>query len=145
MSKTRVLFLCVHNAARSQMAEALLNRFYGNEFEAESAGVEPTPLNPLSIQAMNEIGIDISNNKAKEVFDLYKQGKMYNYVISVCDDLNNEKCPIFPGVIARLNFPFPNPANFDGNEESKLIRVREIRDAIKNRLDEFVKELDKNL
>ena len=127
------------------MAEAILNHFYGNEFEAESAGVEPTPLNPLGIQAMKEIGIDISGNKAKEVFDLYTQGKMYRYVVSVCDDLLNEKCPIFPGVLERLNWPFPNPANLTGTEESKLIQVREIRDAIKKKIDEFVKGLDKGL
>src|SRR3989344_1724156 len=108
MSKTKVLFVCVHNSARSQMAEAFLNQLGGEKFEAESAGFEPARINPFVIKAMQEIGIDISNNKVKEVFDLYKQGKIYNYVIAVCDEANAEKCPIFPGSVPRLDWSFPN-------------------------------------
>ena len=88
MSKTKVLFVCVHNSVRSQMAEAFLNQFGGDKFEAESAGFEPAGINPFVVKVMQEIGIDISNNKVKDVFDLYKQGKIYNYVIAVYQGRN---------------------------------------------------------
>lgn len=97
MKKLRVLFLCVHNSARSQMAEAFLNHLAGDEFEAESAGMEPGVINPIVVEVMKEIGYDLSNNQTKSVADFFKQGRAYNYVISVCDLANAERCPTFPG------------------------------------------------
>src|ERR1700749_1677377 len=138
MIKTKVLFLCVHNSARSQMAEALLNHLGEGEFEAQSAGFELAPINPICVKAMQEIGLDISNNKPKEVFDLYKQGKMFNYIISVCHEAYGEKCPIFPGIVTRLNWSLPNPADLEGTEEEKLKKVREIRDNIKANIFDFM-------
>ncbi|HDQ26665.1 MAG TPA: arsenate reductase ArsC, partial [bacterium] len=85
MEKIRVLFVCIHNSARSQMAEAYLNALGGGRFEAESAGIEPGTLNPVVVEAMKADGIDISQNKTKAVFDFYKEGRLYNYVITVCD------------------------------------------------------------
>ena len=112
--------MCVHNTARSQMAEAFLNSIAGARFIAESAGLTPGTLNPLIVEAMKEIGFDISNNKVKSAFDFYKSGKLYNYVISVCDDANAERCPSFPGVIKRLNWPFEDPAKLTGTHEEQL-------------------------
>ena len=100
--KKKVLFICVHNSARSQMAAAWLNEICGDYFEAESAGLEPGKLNPLAVQAMNEVGIDISKNKTQAVFDVFKGGQFFAYVITVCDENSAEKCPIFPGVTNRL-------------------------------------------
>lgn len=97
MNQTKVLFICVHNGARSQMAEAFLNKYGSNKFIAESAGLEPGTLNPIVVDAMKEIGIDISANETKGVFEFFKQGRRYNYVITVCDESNAERCPIFPG------------------------------------------------
>ena len=138
MNKTKVLFVCVHNSARSQMAEIFLKRLGGDRFEVESAGLEPGTLNPLVIQVMKEIGIDISNNKTKSVFEFYKQGKLYNYVIAVCDEAQAERCPIFPGPAKKINWSFADPASFTGTPEDKLARTRTVRDAIENKIKEWV-------
>jgi arsenate reductase len=104
MSKKRVLFVCIHNSARSQMAAAYLRALGGDRFEAESAGLEPGKLNPLAVEAMRRAGIDISRAPTQSVFDLFKTGRRYEYVISVCDGASAERCPIFPGVTNRLNW-----------------------------------------
>jgi arsenate reductase len=109
MKKKKVLFICIHNSARSQMAEAFLNQLCDGEFEAQSAGLEPGTLNPIVVEAMREIGIDISQNKAKAVFDFVKSGEAFTYVITVCDEASAERCPIFPGVTTRLHWGFPIP------------------------------------
>src|SRR3974377_1305833 len=96
--KKKVLFVCIHNSARSQMAEAFLNQICRETFEAQSAGLEPGKLNPVVVEAMKEVGIDISANRTKEVFDMVKGGKTFSYVITVCDEASAERCPIFPGV-----------------------------------------------
>jgi arsenate reductase (thioredoxin) len=137
--KTRVLFICVHNSARSQMAEALLNQMCGDEFEAHSAGLDPGTINPLVVEAMNEIGIDISQNKTKAVFDMYRSGMTFKYVVSVCDQ-SCERGPIFPGVATRLHWSFPDPTKFEGTEEQRLDRVRELRDAMTDRIQEWYNE-----
>ncbi|MGH7953493.1 MAG: arsenate reductase ArsC [Limisphaerales bacterium] len=98
MNKKNVLFVCIHNSARSQMAEAFLNQICGDEFEAHSAGLEPGKLNPIVVEAMKEVGIDISGNQTKAVFDMFKSGKMFSYVITVCDETSAERCPIFPAI-----------------------------------------------
>ncbi len=145
MEKKKVLFVCVHNTARSQMAEAFLNAMAGDRFIAESAGLTPGTLNPLIVEVMKESGYDISNNKVKSCFDFYKAGKLYNYVISVCDDANAEQCPIFPGVVKRLDWPFEDPAKLTGTHEERLQDARKIRDQIKSRLDQWLKEEEKHM
>ena len=140
MEKIKVLFVCVHNTARSQMAEAFLKK-YGEEcFEAESAGLAPGKLNSLVVDAMKEVGIDISHNKTKSAFDLWKEGRLYSYVITVCDESSAEQCPLFPGTVKRLQWSFPDPAVFTGSYEEKLAKVREVRDQIKQRILEFISE-----
>ena len=139
-TKTRVLFLCIHNSARSQMAAAFLKQIAGDRFEVESAGLEPGKLNPLAVAAMKDAGIDISKNGTQSVFDLFKSGRRFQYVISVCDAASAERCPIFPGVTTRLNWSFPDPSTFTGTDVERLnrtIAVRdEIRDAVKTWADE---------
>src|ERR1043165_4640931 len=98
MTRKKVLFICIHNSARSQMAEAFLNQICGHEFEAYSAGLEPGTLNPIVVKVMQEIGIDISRNQTKAIFDIYKSVANFSYVITVCDETSAERCPIYPGV-----------------------------------------------
>jgi arsenate reductase len=133
--KSKVLFICIHNSARSQMAEAFLSRICGGRFEAHSAGLEPGRLNPFVVEAMREIGIDISGNRTKSVLDEFKSGRMFEYVITVCDPASAERCPIFPGVTKRLHWGFPDPSDVLGTSEQKLERAREIRDMIKERVE----------
>lgn len=140
MGKIKVLFVCVHNSARSQMAEAFMNQLASDKFKAESAGLEPGTLNPLVVEAMKEIGIDISNNKTKSVFDFFKQGRLFDFVIAVCDAANGERCPIFPGVTKRMNWSFEDPSSFSGTNEEILSRTRLVRDKIKSEIENFVKE-----
>ncbi len=137
MKKTRVLFMCVHNSARSQMAEAWLNHLHGDQFEAQSAGLEPGPLNPLAVKVMQEVGIDISGKHPQRVFDLVKASEVFPYAIAVCDQTNAERCPIFPGFTKHLKWSFPDPAAVIGSEEEKLEKVREIRDAIKAKIESW--------
>jgi arsenate reductase len=139
--KKRVLFVCIHNSARSQMAEAFLNQICGDEFEAHSAGLEPGKLNPIVIEAMQEVGIDISGNKTKAVFDYIKSGKMFAYVITVCDETSAERCPIFAGITKRLHWSFPDPSSFQGTPEEKLAKTREVRDAVKSKIEEWCAEV----
>lgn len=140
MPKQRVLFVCIHNSGRSQMAEALLRHVAGDRFEAESAGFEPGVLNPVVVTALKEIGIDISQAKTKSVFDLYKQGRMYQYVATVCDESSSERCPIFPGLVReRMHWSFKDPSSFQGSPEEKLAQTRVVRDEIKAKIEEFVR------
>ena len=134
----KVLFVCVHNSARSQMAEAFLNEMGGNRFQAESAGFEPEPLNPLAVEVMREIGIDISQKKAQSVFDLFKKGRNYHYVITVCDEASAQKCPIFPGAIQRLLWSFRDPAQLTGTWAEQLAHTRVIRDEIRAKIQKFI-------
>jgi len=128
--KTRILFVCIHNSARSQMAEAFVNRYCGECFEAESAGLEPGALNPIVVEAMAEDGIDISRNATKSVHEILRAGKTYDYVITVCDEASAERCPIFPGAGKRLHWGFPDPLKFTGIHAEKLEQVRNVRNAI---------------
>ena len=133
MDKIKVLFVCIHNSARSQMAEAFLKMIGGDRFEVESAGLEPGKLNPIVVEAMKEIGIDITGNRTKSVFDLYKQGKMYNYVFTVCDESKAETCPVFPGVEKNIHIGFTDPSSFTGTHEEKLEGTRKVRGEIKKK------------
>lgn len=135
--KTKVLFICVHNSARSQMAEAWLNKICGECFAAQSAGLEPGKLNRLAVEAMMEVGIDISQKKTQSVFDVFKSGQLFAYVITVCDEASAEECPIFPGPTKRLHWSFPDPSQASGTREEKLAQVREIRDAIRTKIEDW--------
>ncbi len=137
MSKQKILFVCIHNSARSQMAEELLKKMAGDKYEVESAGLEPGTLNPFAIEVLKEEGIDITAKKTKAVFDLFKKGKIYNYVIAVCDGASAEKCPIFPGINKRIHWSFTDPSGFEGSDEKKLINTRKIKEEIKKKIKEF--------
>lgn len=140
MEKLKVLFVCVHNSARSQIAETFLNHLAGDQFKAESAGFEPTIINPIVVEVMKEIGFDISNNQTKSVFDFFKQGRIFDYVIAVCDAATGERCPIFPRVTKRLNWSFEDPASFTGTQEEILNRTRLVRNKIKFEVENFINE-----
>ncbi len=133
----KVLFVCIHNSARSQMAEAFLNEICPEHYEAHSAGLEPGTLNPLVVEAMQEVGIDISANGTKSVFDFFRSGRLFSHVITVCDGASAERCPIFPGVTTRLHWSFPDPSALTGSHEQRMVGVREIRDTIKQQLQEW--------
>jgi len=138
MEKLEVLFVCIHNSARSQMAESFLNQIGNEKFIAESAGFEPGKLNPLAIDVMKEIGIDISQKETRSLFDLYKSGRTFNFVITVCDESSSERCPIFPGVVVRLHWGFKDPSTFEGTYEEKIQQTRKVRDEIKLKIEDFV-------
>lgn len=138
--KKRVLFVCIHNSARSQMAEAFLKQTCGNECEVYSAGIEPGKLNPIVVEAMREIGIDISHNAAKSVADFLAKEKAISHVITVCDETSAERCPVFPGNVIRLHWGFPDPSGFSGSPEEKLARTREVRDAIQTKIETWCNE-----
>ena len=129
--KTRVLFLCTHNSARSQMAEGLLRHLAGDRFEAMSAGTEATHVRPLAIGAMEEVGIDISSQESKTL-ERYLE-EPFDYVITVCDDAN-DTCPFFPGASTRLHWSFEDPSKAQGSEEERLTVFRRVRDGIRDRV-----------
>jgi arsenate reductase len=140
MEKIKVLFVCVHNSARSQMAEIFLNTLGQDKYAAESAGLEPGELNPIVVEVMKEIGFDISGNKTQKAFDRFKAGKRYSYVITVCDEASAERCPIFPGYAKRLHWDIPDPSKLQGSHEEKLKGTRIIRDQIKTRIEEWLSQ-----
>jgi arsenate reductase len=139
----KVLFVCIHNSARSQMAEALLNKYGQGEFDAFSAGLEPAPLNPLAVEALREEDIDISANASDSVFELFQQGKIYNYVITVCDEASGQRCPLFPGLSERISWSFEDPGTFEGSHEQKLQQTKAVKDAIKEKVLNFIDEVKK--
>ena len=122
------------------MAEAFLNDICGAEFEAQSAGLEPGTLNPLVVEVMRESGIDISKNKTQAVFDVFKSGQLFTCVVTVCSEAESAGCPIFPGPARRLHWPFPDPSKVEGTPEEKLGKVRQIRNAIQARVEQFCAE-----
>lgn len=135
------IVFCIHNSARSQMAEAFLNRICGADFAAHSAGLEPGKLNPVVVEAMREIGIDISRNLTKSVPDVIKSGHIFAHVITVCDEASAERRPIFPGITNRIHWGFPYPSAFPGTHTEKLAKTREVRDLIKSRIDSWCSEV----
>jgi len=132
-NKQRILFLCTHNSARSQIAEGLLRHLAGDRFEAYSAGTEATPVRSLAIRAMAELGIDISGQESKTL-DRYL-GEPFDAVITVCDQAN-EACPVFLGTKKRLHWSFPDPSRAAGTEEEQLAVYRSVRDAICRRIED---------
>ena len=139
MDKKKILFVCIHNSARSQMAEAFLNKLGEGKFSAESAGIEPGVLNPLVVKSMADAGIDISRNLTNDVFEFFKEGRRYDYVITVCDEASGQRCPIFPGAREKINWSFEDPSALKGTDEEKLARIAVIRDSIRKKIEEFIK------
>jgi len=134
----KVLFICGHNSGRSQMAEAMLSKMGGSEFTVKSAGLHPSEaVNPLVLTVMQELGIDMSGHTPKSAFDLFKAGELFTHVVTVCDKETDENCPIYPGIQKRENWPFPDPEKLTGTHEEKLIKLRKIRDDIKQRLIDY--------
>jgi arsenate reductase len=136
-----VLFVCVQNSARSQMAEALLNHLYGDRFHAESAGLEPGTLNPLAVAAMQAVGIDISQRGTRDVFEVWRSGKRFDYVITVCDETSAERCPIFPGAAKTLHWSFADPKAFTGTDAEKLAKTIAVREEIGKKINEWVESI----
>ena len=130
--KKRVLFLCTHNSARSQMAEGLLRHLAGDRFAAYSAGTEATRVRPLAIEAMAELGIDISGQRSKTL-DRYLN-EPFEKVITVCDDAN-ESCPVFLGARERQHWSFPDPSGATGSKEQQLAVYRQVRDGLRRRIE----------
>jgi arsenate reductase len=137
----KVLFVCVHNSARSQMAEAYLRNYGGKRFVAESAGLEPGEINPLVVEVMKEEGIDLSDKRTSSVYEFYKEGRSYDFVITVCGKDAAERCPIFPGGGKHLHWPFDDPSKAAGTHDEKLSEVRRIRDEIRLRVQSFLGSL----
>jgi len=135
MNRKRVLILCTGNSARSQIAEGLLRDLAGHRFEVFSAGVAPSQVRPEAIKVMAELGLDISNHRSKSVAEFLDQD--FDYVITVCDNAN-EQCPIFPGKTKRIHWSFDDPAAATGDEGTRLVVFRRVRDEIKVRLKEFM-------
>ena len=138
MTKKKVLFICVHNSARSQISEELLRKLGGDRFEVESAGLEPGELNPYVIKVLGEEGVDITGKKTQSATELLEQGKEFKYVITVCDETSAEQCPIFPGNAKRLHWGFPDPSHFEGTEDEIINKVRILKERIKGKIREFI-------
>ncbi|MBJ6724295.1 arsenate reductase ArsC [Geomesophilobacter sediminis] len=140
MQKTKVLFICMHNSARSQMAEAFLNAIAGDRFESHSAGLLAGELNPFAVRVMAEVGIDISHHKSKDVQHyLNTEKKSFDYCITVCDHASfSARCPVYPGRNIRIHWGIPDPSALVGSEEEKLAGTRAIRDEIKAKMEEWI-------
>jgi arsenate reductase len=143
--KQRVIFVCIHNSGRSQMGEGFLRTLAGDRFEVASAGIESGKLNPWVVKSMAEVGVDLSSHYAKTVQSLIDAGERYDVVITVCDETNAERCPLVPGRAVnsqarRLHWGFPDPSALTGTDEEKLVAIRPIRDAIRDRIVEWLKE-----
>ncbi len=135
-----VLFVCIHNSARSQMAEAFLNQLAGDRYQAQSAGLEAGQLNPRVVRAMQELSIDISANRAKTVQEMLETQQKFDYVITVCDAASAERCPLFPGIAERRSWSFPDPAALSGSEEQIMDDIRTVRDQIHKAILDFIAE-----
>lgn len=138
----RVLFVCIHNSARSQMAEAFLRKYGGESYHAESAGLEPGKLNPNVVAVMQEIGIDLTGKPTQAVGDLFNNRQTYDAVVTVCDKEAAERCPIFPGKVKRIAWSFKDPGSFAGSREDVLAGTRIVRDQIEQQIKEFLQDAD---
>lgn len=134
----RVLFVCEHNSARSQIAEAYLKKYGGDKFHAESAGIEPGNLNPYVVESMLEDGIDISGATTDSVIKYFQEERQYEVVITVCSPEVDKRCPIFPGKALRMNRPFPDPSQLEGDKGEIISQIRPIREAIKTEIKNFI-------
>lgn len=139
MNRQKILFLCTGNSARSQMAEALVRKYAGERFEAHSAGLEPKGLNPLTVKVMEEIGIDVSSQTSKGL-DMYFGKTDFHYLVTVCDDAD-QNCPtVWPGIHKRMHWSFQDPAAAAGSENEKLAKFREIRDLMDKKIKSWLQE-----
>lgn len=138
----RVLTICIHNSARSQMTEEYLRAACGDDITVMSAGIEPGTLNPVVVELLKEDGIDITGKATRSVFDLHAAGERFDYVIAVCDPEAAERCPIFPAEKRRLHWPFPDPSKATGTLEEKLAYIRPIRDQIRDHVAQFCRDLE---
>lgn len=138
MGKERVIFICIHNSGRSQIGEAYLRHLAGDRFEVHSAGLEAGTLNPLVVRAMEEQGIPMAGHFAKTTGEYISRNEKFDYVITVCDETNAERCPMFPGKAVRIHWSFPDPSALPGSEEEKLAGIRPIRDAMEERIREWL-------
>lgn len=141
MKKRSVLILCTGNSARSQMAEGILRHIAGEKFEVESAGVEPSSVRPEAVEAMRDLGIDISKHRSKSVNEFLD--RRFDYIITVCDNAK-ESCPLFPGNAERIHWSFEDPAAVEGSGEERLSAFRKVRDQIWERLKSFDREVSAN-
>lgn len=141
MDKMRVMFICIHNSGRSQMGEAFVRAYAGARFEVMSAGIESGTLNPLVVRAMEEVGVSMEGQYAKTAQDFVDRGERFDYVITVCDESNAERCPMFPGKHVRMHWGFPDPSAIVGTDEEKLAGIRLIRDAMRTKILEWLKTL----
>ena len=139
--KTRVLFVCRHNSARSQMAEALIKIEGSDGFEAESASLNPKTILPPAADVMREIGLDISQNQTRSVFDLHRQGLQYDFVITVCDESSSSKCPRFHSPCRHRHWTFPEPSKFEGSHEAVINQTRRVRDQIRSKIVDWLTNL----
>jgi arsenate reductase len=141
MQKRRVLFISPVNDSRSQMAEALLNSLAGDEYEAWSAGFQPGELSPVTVQVMREIGVDICTQRTKKLFELYRSGMVFNHIVTLCDVSVGEKSPIYPNHRYYIEWSTPDPDAFEGPEEERTRRLRQCRDRLQRRIEEWLHEL----
>ncbi|MCK9286122.1 MAG: arsenate reductase ArsC [Sphaerochaetaceae bacterium] len=140
MIKTKIMFICIHNSARSQMCEAFVRHYAGDRFEVHSSGIEAGKLNPLVVQAMIEIGISMKDQYAKPVQEYIDRSEHFDYVITVCDESNAERCPLFPGKHERIHWSFADPSAIPGTDEEKLIGIRVIREEIHQKVQQWLFE-----
>ena len=138
MNKKRVMFICIHNSGRSQMGEAFVRHFAGDRFEVHSAGIEAGNLNPLVVKAMEEVGVPMEGHYSKKASEYIERGEQFDYVITVCDETNAERCPMFPGKFIRMHWGFPDPSALTGTDAEKLAGIRPIRDAIEKKVKEWL-------
>lgn len=143
--KRSVLFVCIHNSARSQMAEAFLKKLAGDRLDVMSAGLTAGGLNPDAVEVMREIGIDISHNRVKSVKDPGVAKKPFDYVVTVCQESQAGTCPIYPTKGARIAWHFADPSEFKGSHEEKLRATRHVRDRIRHRVEEWYASIEPEL
>jgi arsenate reductase len=137
-----VLFVCIHNSARSQMAEGFVNAHHGDRLRAYSAGLEAGTLNPVAVEAMRGAGIDIAAHLSKSVNDPEIRSRTYDYVVTVCDEASAEACPMYPARGARLHWSFADPSSFTGTPATRFAQTCEVRDAIARRVEAWVASLE---
>lgn len=140
MEKTRIMFVCIHNSARSQMCEAFVRHYAPDRFDVHSSGIESGTFNPLVVRAMEEIGVSMEGQYAKPARHYIDRHKPFDYVVTVCDESNAERCPLFPGKSERMHWGFPDPSALQGTDEQKLAGIRPIRDAIHKRVSEWLSQ-----
>lgn len=138
IEKQKIMFVCIHNSARSQMCEAFVRHYAYDRFEVQSSGIEAGDLNPLVVKAMEEIGISMNGHYAKSARDFIERDQVFDYVITVCDETSAERCPMFPGTHKRLHWGFPDPSALSGSEDEKLVQIRVIRDAILRKIQHWL-------